>query len=85
MTEIIADGVLIPGDNVRVHTTENIYFENGGIFPNTRAYIRVMTTDGVNVRRGDEFIYDGMRFTVVGVKDNRRRTTLPHWKITARG
>ncbi len=71
--------------NISLHTSENIYFENGGFFPNTKATLRIMTADEVCVSKGDTLMTDFGDFTIVGVRDNRRCTSIPHWKITARG
>ena len=85
MTGIIHDGEFIKFPDISFHTTENIYFENGGYFPNTKAVMRIMTRERIDVTLGDIMILDGEEFRIVGIRDNRHHTTVPHWKISGRG
>ena len=44
----------------------------------------------VVTEQGDVFndpktTYDGEEFRIVGIRDNRSHTTVPHWKISGRG
>ncbi len=69
----------------RFHIVDNIYFENGGFFSNTRVVARLFTEDEIAVSPGDTICCDGDGFSVIAVRDNRKNTTVPHWKIIARG
>ena len=85
MIKILHDGVLYEYPEVRVHITDNIYFENGGFFPNTKAVARIFTSSGIPAAVGDTLLYENSQFVIAGIRDRRRHTTVPHWKITARG